>query len=79
MREIINTKIKFREKFRPFAPSTLVEAIDEYFVDAVPDPFMIQVYPVRPDTPVCHSRGDPRRRIGAAADGRVATDNPLYW
>jgi len=49
MREVINTKIKFREKFRPFAPSILEEAYDQYFVGAVPDPFMIQVYPVRPD------------------------------
>ena len=49
MRDIINTKIKFREKFRPFAPSTLVEAIDDFFVNAVPDPFMIQVVAVRPD------------------------------
>jgi carbamoyltransferase len=47
MRELINTKIKFREKFRPFAPAVLVEALDDYFVDAVPDPFMLQVYPVR--------------------------------
>src|SRR5207248_11493412 len=47
MRELINTKIKFREKFRPFAPSILEEALDEYFVDAAPDPFMQQVYPVR--------------------------------
>ena len=49
MREIINTRIKFRERFRPFAPSLLEEALDEYFVGAVPDPFMLQVYPVRPD------------------------------
>jgi carbamoyltransferase len=49
MREIINTRIKFREKFRPFAPSVAVDALDEYFVGAVPDPFMIQVYPVRPE------------------------------
>ena len=49
MREIINTRIKFRERFRPFAPSVLEEALDEYFVGAVPDPFMLQVYPVRPD------------------------------
>jgi carbamoyltransferase len=49
MREIINTKIKFREKFRPFAPAVLEEALHDYFVGAVPDPFMIQVYPVRPD------------------------------
>jgi carbamoyltransferase len=49
MRDIINVRIKFREKFRPFAPSVAVEALDEYFVDAVHDPFMIQVYPVRPE------------------------------
>jgi carbamoyltransferase len=49
MRDIINQKIKFRERFRPFAPSVLAEAIDEYFVGAVHDPFMIQVYPVRPE------------------------------
>ena len=49
MRDIINTQIKFRERFRPFAPSVLEEALDDYFVGAVPDPFMLQVYPVRPD------------------------------
>ena len=46
MRDIINTRIKFRERFRPFAPSVLEEALDDYFVGAVPDPFMLQVYPV---------------------------------
>lgn len=49
MRELINTKIKFREKFRPFAPSIAEEALDQYFEGAVPDPFMVQVYPVRPE------------------------------
>lgn len=49
MRELINTKIKFREKFRPFAPSILEEALNDYFVDAAPDSFMQQVYPVRPE------------------------------
>src|SRR5205085_10021854 len=49
MREIINTRIKFRERFRPFAPSVLEEALDRYFVGAVADPFMLHVYPVRPD------------------------------
>ena len=49
IRDIINAKIKFREKFRPFAPSVAVEALDDYFTGAVPDPFMIQVYPVRPE------------------------------
>jgi carbamoyltransferase len=49
MRDLINTKIKFREKFRPFAPSILEEAIGDYFVGAAPDAFMQQVYPIRPD------------------------------
>jgi carbamoyltransferase len=49
IRDLINLKIKFREKFRPFAPSILEERLHDYFVDAAPDPFMQQVYPVRPD------------------------------
>jgi truncated hemoglobin YjbI len=49
MREIINIKIKFREKFRPFAPAILEERHHEYFEGSVADPFMLQVYPVRPD------------------------------
>ncbi len=31
MKDIVNTKIKFREPYRPFAPSILIEAADEYF------------------------------------------------
>jgi carbamoyltransferase len=49
MREIINRRIKLREKFRPFASSILEEAAHDYFVGAVPDPFMVQVHAVRPD------------------------------
>ncbi len=78
MREIINTKIKFREKFRPFAPSILEEALDEYFVGAAPDPFMIQVYPVRPDKravipAVTHVDGSGRLQTVSRAA------NPRYW
>jgi carbamoyltransferase len=47
MRDLINLKIKFREKFRPFAPSIVEEALNDYFIDAAPDPFMQQVYQVR--------------------------------
>ena len=49
MRDIVNTRIKFREPFRPFAPSILVERVHDYFVDAAPDPFMLHVHPVRAD------------------------------
>jgi len=78
MREIINTKIKFRERFRPFAPSILEEAAADYFVGAVPDPFMIQVYPICTEKQsvipaVTHVDGS----------GRLQTvsrrTNPLYW
>ena len=31
MKDIVNTKIKFREPFRPFAPSVLVEEAEKYF------------------------------------------------
>lgn len=78
MRDIINQKIKFRERFRPFAPSILAEAIDEYFVDAVHDPFMIQVYPVRPEKrdvipAVTHVDGSGRLQSVSQ------TSNPRYW
>jgi len=33
MKEVINTKIKFREQFRPFAPSFLKEYQKDYFKD----------------------------------------------
>jgi carbamoyltransferase len=49
VREVINSRIKFREKFRPFAPSITEAAVEEYFVNAANDPFMQQVYPVRPE------------------------------
>jgi carbamoyltransferase len=49
MREVLNARIKRREPFRPFAPSILEEATDDFFAGAAPDPFMTQVYPVRPE------------------------------
>ncbi len=78
MRDLINTKIKFREKFRPFAPSILEEALDDYFVDAAPDPFMQQVYAVRPD-----KRAVLPAITHADGSGRLQTvserTNPLYY
>jgi carbamoyltransferase len=45
----VNAEIKFRESWRPFAPSILERAIDEYLVDPFPDTFMITSYEVRED------------------------------
>ena len=78
VRELINTKIKFRERFRPFAPSVAEEALHDFFVDAAPDPFMQQVYPVRPDKravipAVTHVDG--RGRLQTVS----ARTNPTYY
>jgi carbamoyltransferase len=49
MRDIINRKIKFREGFRPFAPSCLEEDLREWFEIEKPSPYMLLVDQVRPD------------------------------
>src|SRR5499426_1822206 len=49
MKEILNLKIKRRESFRPFAPSILREAVPEWFEVDDDVPFMMQVYPIRPE------------------------------
>lgn len=46
MRDIINTKIKMREGFRPFAPSVLEEDAPRYFELDRPSPHMLLVAPV---------------------------------
>ena len=47
MRDIINLRIKFREKFRPFAPSILEEHVGEWFTINEPTPYMEKVFPIR--------------------------------
>jgi carbamoyltransferase len=78
MKDVLNARIKRREPFRPFAPSILLEKTGEYFEKDYPDPFMIKVYPIRPEKrsvipAVTHVDGT----------GRLQTvrreDNPLYW
>ena len=49
MQAVMNLKIKFRESFRPFAPSVLQERVHEYFEmrPNEPSPYMLLVAPVR--------------------------------
>ncbi len=49
MKNIINSKIKRRESFRPFAPSVLKEDVTTYFEQAVDSPFMMHVVKVKPE------------------------------
>ena len=46
MQKKMNLKIKYREGFRPFAPTVLEEDINEYFDISCPSPYMLHVIPV---------------------------------
>lgn len=66
MKDYINSKIKFREDFRPFAPSVIAHKAARYFdCDGYDSPYMIQVFDVRPEyrdqlTNVVHQDGSSR-------------------
>lgn len=47
MQKKMNLKIKYREGFRPFAPTVIEEDIQDYFVMDCPSPYMLYVIPVR--------------------------------
>ena len=78
MKDVLNARIKRREAFRPFAPSILLERVGEYFERDYPDPFMIKVYPIRPE-----KRAEIPAVTHVDGTGRLQTvrreDNPLYW
>ena len=78
MKDILNSRIKYREPFRPFCPSILSDCAGEYFETDYPAPFMVAAYKIKPAQ---------RSRIPAVTHGdgtgRVQTVekgvNPLYW
>jgi carbamoyltransferase len=47
MQSVMNLKIKYRESFRPFAPSVLAERVSDYFEIDRPSPYMLLVAPVK--------------------------------
>ncbi|MEQ8484116.1 MAG: carbamoyltransferase [Pseudomonadales bacterium] len=49
MQKVMNLKIKYRESFRPFAPSVLREDVDDYFEMDVDSPYMLLVDKVKPE------------------------------
>lgn len=64
-KDLINSKIKRRESFRPFAPSILQEFVPEYFEVHDEVPFMEKVYPIKAEKQsvipaVCHVDGTGR-------------------
>ncbi len=48
MQSVMNLKIKYRESFRPFAPSVLAQDVGRYFELDSPSPYMLIVAPVQP-------------------------------
>lgn len=47
MQSVMNRKIKYRESFRPFAPSVLRESVSDYFQMDCDSPYMLLVAPVQ--------------------------------
>ena len=78
MKDILNARIKHREKFRPFAPSILLEETGKYFDQDYPDPFMIKVYNILPE-----KRAEIPAVTHVDGTGRLQTVEretaPLYW
>jgi len=78
MKDRVNDTVKYREPFRPFAPSILIDDVGEFFVESAPTPFMENVFSIRPEKralipAVTHVDGT----------GRLQTvsreQNPLYF
>lgn len=83
MKDIVNTKIKFREPYRPFAPSVLAEKAEDFFElpnsqNHYPARFMLYVVPVRQEKrsivpAITHVDGSARPQLV------FQTDAPRYW
>ncbi len=55
MQSTMNLKIKFRESFRPFAPSVLRERVSDYFELDTDSPYMLLVAPVKEERQIAMS------------------------
>jgi carbamoyltransferase len=78
MKDILNSRIKHREHFRPFCPSIRADRTGDFFAISYPSPFMVQAYPIRPER-----RAEVPAITHADGTGRLQTvaedQNPLYW
>lgn len=67
MQKKLNLKIKYRESFRPFAPSVLAEDVSEYFDYEGISPYMLLVHPVsesrRNPVPEGYNAADVREKL----------------
>lgn len=63
MQSVMNRKIKFRESFRPFAPTVLRECVHEFFELDADSPYMLQVAPIKAERQI-PLRADQQRLAG---------------
>jgi carbamoyltransferase len=78
MKAHLNSRIKHREAFRPFAPSVLEERAGDWFAMSEPSPFMLMTCQVRPDQQarvpaITHVDGTARQQTVSRST------NPKYW
>lgn len=78
MKEHLNSRIKHREGFRPFAPSVLEERAGDWFEMAGPSPFMLMTCQVKHEQQsrvpaITHVDGTARQQTVSKAT------NPKYW
>jgi len=73
----VNSKIKFREEFRPFAPTVLLDKAKDFFELDKPSPFMLLVAQVKKDKrfipAVTHVNGSARIQT------ITKEDHPIYY
>jgi len=78
MKDAVNNNVKFREPWRPFAPSILAEYMEEYFGTKHPSPFMILAFQAREEV-----KGKIPAALHVDGTGRPQTvekeTNPWYW
>lgn len=76
-KDIINSKVKFRESFRPFAPAILEDCVSEYFDINDCSPYMASTFNLKSieleNTAVIHIDGSARLQTVSN------TDNPLFY
>ena len=76
----VNLKIKFRESFRPFAPTVLEERTSEYFELDRPSPYMLLVAPVRQEHQARKSIPAVTHVDGSARIQTINREqNPVYY
>jgi carbamoyltransferase len=76
MREKLNSKVKIRERYRPYAPAVLEERVNEFFDVKGTSPSMLRVVPVKTDVlpAITHVDGSARLQTVSRRDNALFYD-----